>query len=333
MVARGTARHPRVPWIQGLLARSDRGEPHSARRLGTRRGSGRWTRPAAGARRVAGDRAARPRRSPQRDGADHCRAVRRPRRPARVDRRDCRGPRADREPSRTGRPPGDDRPQGPRRGVRGACGGDRADAVRDPARPAEPSRAAAVRGAPVGAAGEGWPDHGRRAGRGGDAGRAPGDGRVDAGGGADAHDPDRRRRAGDRRDRGRRAGRACRWATRRGGLRPAGGGTGHRRLAGTDAVPAGRASAGAGRDPDGRRAPARRSVGQGRARQRRDRGQRAGRDALPRGTVRRRRRDRQRDPGGRDSLGRSLGGAPADRPSRKRDRRAAAAAAAGPTSR
>ena len=37
-----------------------------------------------------------------------------------VDRRDCRGPRADREPSRTGRPPGDDRPQRPRRGVRAA---------------------------------------------------------------------------------------------------------------------------------------------------------------------------------------------------------------------
>ncbi len=34
VVARGTARDPRVPRLQGLLARSDRGEPHSTRRLG-----------------------------------------------------------------------------------------------------------------------------------------------------------------------------------------------------------------------------------------------------------------------------------------------------------
>ena len=44
VVARRTARHPRVPRLQGLLARSDRGEPHSARRLGTRRRRGWWTR-------------------------------------------------------------------------------------------------------------------------------------------------------------------------------------------------------------------------------------------------------------------------------------------------
>ena len=245
--------------------------------------------PACGrTRRVAGGRAARPRRPPQRDGADHRRGCSTT--PSRGASRSTRSPRPSSGPanrSRAGRAcPAAIGLQAttPRRSPQLAAA-IAADAVRDPARSAEPSRAAPVRGAPVGAAGEGRPDHGRRAGRGGDAGRTPGDGRVDAGGGRAM----RTIRTGGvvlatggiaggglvghgRRATRRGRLRACRWRHRRSttGWPP----TPFDRRTGIRSSAAGIRTDAALRPVDPR--------GQGRARERRDRGQPAGRAALPR---------------------------------------------------
>ena len=137
VVARRTARHPRVPRLQGLLARSDRGEPHSARRLGRRRGMG-------------GGPGLRPDRVeslaielPGLAGRHNVTALtiaglfddpvaRR----ESIDAIAAALERTGNRPGRVGLPAviGHRRP---RRGVRGACGGHRAAAVRDPARSAE----------------------------------------------------------------------------------------------------------------------------------------------------------------------------------------------------